>query len=133
MVNIFVPFECSDTSPYFPKVFSGWTCLHKPLTIICFLSFSLIFTIVSVFIGILLHFGYTHVPDDWTQKTLLRSFINAIFFDLILVILSPIILLYSSKELRKSLKAKCTKEWIFKWCRFSRIFLTAQINYFFIC
>ena len=67
---------------------------------------SVVFIVMSVVIGLLLHFGYTRIPNDWTSSTLLRAFINAIFFDIILVIVSPILLLYSSNELRTSIKNK---------------------------
>ena len=65
---------------------------------------------MSIGIGLLLHFGYTQIPDDLSDSTLLRAFINAIFFDIVLIIVSPLLLLYSSNELRKSIKNKFSKD-----------------------
>ena len=59
--------------------------------------------------GLLLHFGYNRVEDILGTKgdTLtLRAFINALAFDVVLVVISPLMLLYSSKDLRKAIKAK---------------------------
>jgi len=53
-------------------------------------------------------FYFYRIPNDWSSSTLLRAFINSIFFDVILVIVSPILLLYSSNELRSSIKTKLT-------------------------
>jgi hypothetical protein len=47
---------------------------------------------ISIIIGLLLHFGYTQIPSDWHDSTLLRAFINAIFFDVVLIIVSPLLL-----------------------------------------
>jgi len=55
-------------------------------------------------------FYFYRIPNDWSSSTLLRAFINSIFFDVILVIVSPILLLYSSNELRSSIKTKLTTE-----------------------
>lgn len=62
--------------------------------------------------GILLHFGYTRVDlilGSRGDTLTLRAFINALAFDVVLVVISPLMLLYSSKDLRKSIKAKFNK------------------------
>ena len=63
--------------------------------------------------GLLLHFGYVKVDTLLGTKgdTLtLRAFINALAFDVVLVIISPLMLLYSSKDLRKAIKHKFMKQ-----------------------
>ena len=73
-------------------------------------DFSVVFILISIVIGLLLHFGYTQIPIDWVDSTLLRAFINAVFFDVVLVIVSPLLLLYSSNELRKSIRSKFSRD-----------------------
>ena len=63
--------------------------------------------------ALLLHFGYVKVDSILGTKgdTLtLRAFINALAFDVVLVIISPIMLLYSSKDLRKAIHIKFKKQ-----------------------
>lgn len=62
--------------------------------------------------GLLLLFGYSKAESLFGSEgdTLtLRAFINALAFDLALVVISPLMLLYSSKDLRKSIKSKFKK------------------------
>lgn len=75
-------------------------------------NFSVVFILLSVLMGLLLHFGYTKVDAILGSKgdTLtLRAFINALAFDIVLVVISPLMLIYSSKDLRKAIKEKFRK------------------------
>jgi len=77
-----------------------------------FFFFSMVFMLLSILMVILLHFGYSKVEILFGPKgdTLtLRAFINALAFDLVLIIISPLMLLYSSKDLRKSIHVKFKK------------------------
>lgn len=65
------------------------------------------FLILTVLLALMVHFGYSQVPERWKDSISLRSFLNCIFYDGVLLVLSPIMLLYGSKELRDSIKSKC--------------------------
>ena len=77
-----------------------------------FSHFSVVFILLSILMGLLLLFGYSKAESLFGSEgdTLtLRAFINALAFDLALVVISPLMLLYSSKDLRKSIKSKFEK------------------------
>jgi uncharacterized membrane protein len=84
------------------------------INFLCVLCCSIVFILLSVATGLLLHFGYTKIEDEGSSSKkgnslALRAFINAMAFDVVLVVISPLMLLYSSKDLRKSIKAKFNK------------------------
>ena len=75
-------------------------------------TYSVVFILLSVLMGLLLHFGYVKVDTLLGTKgdtITLRAFINALAFDVVLIIISPLMLLYSSKDLRKAIKTKFIK------------------------
>ena len=78
------------------------------------INFSVIFILLSILIGLLLHFGYTRV-DTWVgskgDTLTLRAFINALAFDTVLTVISPLMLIYSSKDLREAIQERCHRHW----------------------
>lgn len=69
---------------------------------------SVVFMILSLAIGLPLHFTYINVDEAYGLA--LRAFINALAFDLVLVVVSPLMLLYSSNDLRRTIRAKFSKK-----------------------
>lgn len=72
----------------------------------------------------MIHLGYSRgpgVPEEGEGEGLpahsvdLQIFLNIFCFDGMICVVSPLMLLYGSKELRKSLRAKVTR-------RFQRVF-----------
>lgn len=95
---------------------SGWR-LRFPRLSLDYISppfFSrFIFLVLSSVFFLLIHFGYSRVPERWQKKLVLRAFVNALVFDCVICVISPLLLLYGSKELRKSIsnvlwRVKCT-------------------------
>jgi len=79
---------------------------------------SVMFLVMSGGVGLLLNFSYSrligrssnrNVDGSSDEGLMLATFVNAIVFDIVLVICSPVLLLYSSQELRKSIVTKLTK------------------------
>ena len=68
------------------------------------------FLLMSAGVGLLLKICYSKMlgGKENIEELALGVFINAIVFDSVLVIASPIMLLYSSQELRKSIISKFT-------------------------
>ena len=67
--------------------------------------------------GLLLHFGYNRVDsilgnNGNTDTLTLRAFINALAFDVALTVISPLMLIYSSKDLRQAIKNKFNKKFM---------------------
>ncbi len=65
-----------------------------------------VFLLIFITCGMLMHFGYSHIPHRWQGKLNLRAFVHAVALDGIICVLSPVLLLYGSQELRKSVKQK---------------------------
>ena len=68
------------------------------------------FLLMSGGVGLLLKICYSEMigSKENMEELALGVFINAIVFDSVLVIASPIMLLYSSQELRNSIISKLT-------------------------
>ena len=66
------------------------------------IPFSFIFVLMSLSIVVIVHLGYSRVPDSLTVQLFVHTFV----FDGMVCVISPLMLLYGSKELRKSLRAK---------------------------
>ena len=47
-----------------------------------------------------------------TDTLTLRAFINALAFDVVLTVISPLMLIYSSKDLRQAIKQKFNKRFM---------------------